>query len=45
MKNENFPLGRSDFETIRENKYFYIDKTSLIEELYNNDGTNVFFFR
>ena len=44
MKNVYFPLGRSDFETIRDSKYFYIDKTSLIEELYNNDGTNVFLF-
>ena len=30
MKTVNFPLGKSDFETIRKNKLFYIDKTNLI---------------
>ncbi len=44
MRSVNFPLGASDFETIRKNEYFYIDKTALIEELYNNEGTNVFLF-
>jgi len=44
LKKVNFPLGASDFETIRKNEYFYIDKTALIEELYNNKGTNVFLF-
>ncbi len=44
LKKVYFPLGASDFETIRKNEYFYIDKTALIEELYNNEGTNVFLF-
>lgn len=39
-----FPLGESSFESIREKKLFYIDKTPLIEELYRNNGTKVFLF-
>ncbi len=44
MKSVNFPLGRSEFKDIREKDLFYIDKTQLIEDLYNNDGTKVFLF-
>lgn len=44
MKSVNFPLGRSEFKDIREKNLFYIDKTQLINDLYNNDGTKVFLF-
>ncbi len=37
-------MGKSDFETIRKNKLFYVDKTDLIEDIYNNSGTDVFLF-
>lgn len=44
MMNVRFPLGESLFEDVREKELFYIDKTSLIEELYRNNGTKVFLF-
>ena len=44
MKSVNFPLGRSEFKDIREKNLFYIDKTLLIEDIYNSDGTKVFLF-
>ncbi len=34
MNNQlNFPVGISDFKKIRENDYYYIDKSGLIKEL------------
>ena len=33
MSNKNIPVGISDFAEIRKNRYYYIDKTGLIEEL------------
>ena len=33
MKNLNIPDGVSDFEKIRKNEYYYIDKSGLIEDL------------
>ena len=33
MKNLNIPVGVSDFEKIRKNEYYYIDKSGLIEDL------------
>ena len=44
MKRIGLPLGKSDFESIRENSLFYIDKTPLIEELMRSNGTEVFLF-
>ena len=41
MKKVNIPVGRSDFEYIRKNGYYYIDKTGLIEELLKTDATQV----
>ncbi|MDO5765686.1 MAG: AAA family ATPase, partial [Elusimicrobiales bacterium] len=41
MKKVNIPVGRSDFEYIRKNDYYYIDKTGLIEELLKTDATQV----
>lgn len=41
MKSINIPIGRSGFEDIRENNYYYIDKTGLICELIKTHGTQV----
>ncbi len=41
MKKVNIPVGRSDFEHIRKNDFYYIDKTGLIEELLKTDATQV----
>ena len=35
MKRMNIPVGVSDFKKVREGKYYYIDKSRLIEELLN----------
>lgn len=35
------PVGRSDFADIRKNGYYYIDKSSLIKELLQDDGVQV----
>ena len=39
MKEMNIPVGVSDFEEIRENGYYYIDKSGLIGELLSRTGT------
>ena len=41
MKNANIPVGRSNFEYIRKNAFYYIDKTELIEELLKTNATQV----
>lgn len=41
MKSINMPIGRSGFEDIRENNYYYIDKTGLIQELIKTHRTQV----
>ena len=33
MMKLNIPVGISDFEKIRSNGYYYVDKTGLISEL------------
>ncbi len=33
------PVGTSDFAEIRQEKFYYIDKTALIEELLKTRGT------
>lgn len=33
MKNLNIPVGISDFEKIRNDKFYYVDKTGLVAEL------------
>ena len=38
MKNLNIPVGISDFEKIRREGFYYIDKTKLIEQLLENQG-------
>ena len=39
--NRNIPVGVSDFTKIRENGYYYIDKTELISELLKSTATEV----
>ena len=39
MKQLKIPVGVSDFGKIRENGYYYIDKSGLIEELLKTDAT------
>ena len=41
MNNLNIPVGVSDFEEIRKNGYYYVDKSGLIEELLKTTGTKV----
>lgn len=38
------PVGTSDFREIREEEYYYIDKTGLIKELLSTKGTKVTLF-
>ena len=35
---KRLPVGLDDFKKIRENKFYYIDKTMLIEQLLENWG-------
>ena len=41
MKLLNIPVGISDFEKIRKNQYYYIDKTGLINGLLQNEPAEV----
>ena len=41
MKGLNRPVGVSDFAEIRQNGYYYVDKTGLICELLKTTGTKV----
>lgn len=41
MQELRIPIGRSGFEDIRENGYYYIDKSGLIRELLRTDGRQV----
>ena len=38
---QNIPIGISNFETIRTNDYYYIDKTEMIYELLNGNQNAV----
>ena len=38
MKNLNIPVGVSDFAEIRKNDYYYVDKTGLITEIFEDTG-------
>lgn len=40
-KQLRIPIGVSDFRKIRENGYYYMDKSGLIEELLKTDATYV----
>ena len=37
-KNVKLPIGIEDFEEIRTEGFYYVDKTGLIRELLNNRG-------
>lgn len=41
MVNLNLPVGVSDFERIRENGYYYIDKSGMITEILKTESTAV----
>lgn len=41
MRTIKFPVGRSSFADIRENGYYFVDKSGLIEELLKTDATQV----
>ena len=41
MTDLNIPVGISDFEKIRKNGYYYIDKSGLIPELLKREATEV----
>ena len=41
MRELSIPVGVSDFEEIRKNGYYYIDKSGLIKELLDSTGTEV----
>lgn len=41
MTKLNIPVGVSDFAEIRENGYYYVDKSALISELLSNNAAKV----
>lgn len=41
MKSLSIPVGVSDFAEIRQNGYYYVDKTALIGELLKTTATKV----
>lgn len=41
MKQLSIPVGVSDFKEIRQNGYYYVDKTALIGELLKTTATKV----
>ena len=45
MKKIPIPIGIDDFKKIRENNYYYIDKTKFIEEIGKNVGKTLLFTR
>ena len=42
---KKIPIGIDDFKKIRENNYYYIDKTNFIEEIGKNTGKTLLFTR
>lgn len=42
---KSLPVGISDFKTVIENNYYYIDKTFFIEEICKNTGKTLLFTR
>ena len=42
---KKIPIGIDDFKKIRENNYYYIDKTNFIEEVGKNVGKTLLFTR
>lgn len=44
MRNPKLPTGIDNFKKIRNGNYYYVDKTSLIEQILNN-GSEVTLLR
>ena len=42
---KGLPTGISDFKTVVENNYYYVDKTAFIEEICKNTGKTLLFTR
>ena len=42
---KGLPTGISDFKTVIDNNYYYVDKTSFIEEICKNTGKTLLFTR
>ena len=42
MKNINVPVGISNFEKIRQDGYYYVDKTGLIKDMLKNKIPEVY---
>ena len=40
MTRLKIPVGVSDFEKIRQNGYYYVDKSPLISALLNSESTD-----
>ena len=38
IRKKKLPIGIEDFEKLRKEDFYYIDKTGLIKELLNNWG-------
>ena len=41
MTQMNIPVGVSDFEQIRRNEYYYVDKSGMLTEILNAESTAV----
>jgi hypothetical protein len=42
---KEIPIGISDFKTLRENDYFYVDKSLFIKDIAKNVGKTLLFTR
>jgi hypothetical protein len=45
MRNPKLPTGIDNFKKIRNGNYYYVDKTSLIEQILNNGSEVTLFTR
>ena len=41
---KKLPIGIEDFEKIRQEDFYYVDKTRLIEQFLNTMGSSKFFY-
>ena len=44
MRNPKLPTGIDNFKKIRNGNYYYVDKTSLIEQILNNGSEVTLFY-
>ncbi|ERT36686.1 hypothetical protein HMPREF1766_00951, partial [Fusobacterium nucleatum CTI-5] len=42
---KKIPIGIDDFKVVKENNYYYIDKTNFISEISENTGKTLLFTR